>query len=565
VTVLPGSATHVGGTLTVAEGLANTSIGNSLDPATFAGVSQWQVLSMTNDGLVTYRRTGGLSGSTAVADLATSLPVLTDGGRTYTFQLRRGIRYSTGALVRPEDFRREIERVFELGNGYPQSFYTDIVGAPACMKNPSFFTGSSHGPVSRCSLARGIVTDDTADTITFHLAAPDPDFLYKLAFPWADAVPADTPDRPLGRSMPPATGPYMTSSITTGHGTGRFGAPLAFATWTLVRNPHFHEWSAAAQPPGYPDTIVLHEGQGPDQAVNNLEHGRLDVLVPVPVNRLAELAAHYTQQFHSEPGGATDSLTMNTRVAPFNNVLVRRALNFATDRGRLVSLAGGPLAAQPTCQILPPDMAGYQPYCPYTLTPSPSGSWIAPNLAEARQLVSASGTRGMDVRVLVEPSGATGPSASVSRYVVAMLDRIGYRASLRVAASETAFFQTLGDSRSHIQIGWFPWVQDYPAPSDFITPVLTCRAFAPQSQSNVNDAEFCDPTIDNAALRAEELEPTAPGSASTAWAAVDRQITNQAPWLALYNPRLDVATSSRVGNYQYHPFFGLLLDQLWVR
>lgn len=563
-TVLPGPATHLGGTLTIAEGLGYTSIGDSVDPATFAGLSQRQVLSMTNDGLATYRRTGGLSGGTLVADLATSLPVATDGGRTYTFQLRRGIRYSTGASVRPEDVRRELERVFELGNGYPQSFYTGIVGAQACMKPPSLFTGSAPGPVPRCSLARGILTDDASNTITFHLTAPDPDFLYKLAFPWADAVPADAPDRSLGRSMPPATGPYMTKSITPGHGIGRFGDQLAFLTWTLVRNPRFHEWNAAAQPPGYPDKIVLREGQDPEQAVNDLERGRLDVLVPVPTNQLSELAAHYTPQFHSEPGGATNSLAMNTRVAPFNNVLVRRALNFAIDRRRVVSLAGGPLAAQPTCQILPPDMAGYEPYCPYTLNPTPGGSWIEPNPAKAEQLVSASGTRGLKVTVSVEPPGAIDPTARVGSYLVALLDRIGYRASLRVAASEAAFFQTLGDSRSKVQIGWFPWAQDYPAPSDFITPVLTCRAFVPQSRSNVNEAEFCDPAIDNAVQRAQALEPTAPGAANQAWARIDQQITLQAPWLPLYNPRLDIATSSRVGNYQYHPFFGLMLDQLWV-
>jgi peptide/nickel transport system substrate-binding protein len=209
-------------------------------------------------------------------------------------------------------------------------------------------------------------------------------------------------------------------------------------------------------------------------------------------------------------------------------------------------------------------MGGYQPYCPYTLNPSRSGSWIGPNLAEAEQLVSASGTRGMHVTVFVEPPDTIDPTSKVGRYVVAVLNRIGYRASLRVAASEAAFFQTLGDSRSRVQIGWFPWVQDYPAPSDFITPVLTCGAFAPESQSNVNDAEFCDPAIDNAVQRAQALEPTAPGAANEAWAAIDQQITDSAPWLPLYNPRLDIATSSRVGNFQYHPFFGLLLDQLWV-
>jgi peptide/nickel transport system substrate-binding protein len=256
---------------------------------------------------------------------------------------------------------------------------------------------------------------------------------------------------------------------------------------------------------------------------------------------------------------------MNTRAAPFNNLLVRRALNYAIDRHRVVSIAGGGLAAKPTCQILPPNIPGYQPYCPYTLNPSPSGSWTGPDLAKAEQLVSASGTRGIKVTVVVPASDATNPSTNVGAYLMGVLHRLGYHASLRVAANQPGYYQTLNDSDSHIQIGWLTWEQDYPGPFDFIGPLLTCRAFVSHSQSNTNDAEFCDPAVDTAVRRAQALEPTAPGSANEAWAAIDRQITNQAPWLPLYNPRLNIATSSRVGNYQYHPFFGLLLDRLWVR
>jgi peptide/nickel transport system substrate-binding protein len=417
----------------------------------------------------------------------------------------------------------------------------------------------------RCSLARGIVADDAADTVTFHLTGPDPDFLYRLAFPWADAVPADTPDRALGRSMPPATGPYMTALISPARGIGRFGQPLAFGTWILVRNPRFHEWSVDAQPSGIPDKIVLRQGEDPRQAINEIERGSLDVLLPVPVDDLSELAAHYTPQFHSEPLDATFAPVLNTRAAPFDNLLVRRALNFAIDREQVISLAGGPLAAQPTCQILPPNVPGYQPYCPYTINPSPSGSWSGPNVAEAKQLVSASGTRGMKVSLDVPAADPTNPTTMIGAYLVSVLDQLGYRATLRVTANPADFYAKLSDSRSHVQIGWFAWTQDYPAPSDLIAMLLTCRAFAPQNQSNLNDAEFCRPAVDNAVQRALALEPSSPGSASQAWAAIDRQFTDQAPWLPLYNPRLDIPTSARVGNYQYHPFFGSLLDQLWVR
>lgn len=551
-TVLAGPAAHRGGTLNMAVAAPYQASG-SLDPAVFAGFSQWWMLGLTNDGLVTYRRVGGQAGTTLVPDLATSLPSPTDGGRTYTFRLRSGIHYSSGALVRPEDVRHEIERVLTMGdNGYPQMFYTGIVGAGRCVQVPR-----------RCTLATGIVTNDDANTITFHLTAPDPEFLYKLAFPWADALPADTPDRNLGRSMPPATGPYMTESVTASRKPDPSSDEgFAFHTWTLVRNPRFREWNPNAQPPGYPDKIVLTNDENPERAVDEIERGSLDVLLSPPLNRLNDLAVHYTNQFHSEPYAAVYELAMNTRLPPFNNVLARRALNYAIARDRIVSFAGGPFAAQPTCQVLPPTLSGYRPYCPYTLNPGPSGTWSAPDLAKAQQLVDVSGTRGMRVTMTVGPPGPVSPSVSLGRYVVSVLDRLGYRASLRV--SGTAGF-SLFNSRARVQIGYANWEQDYAAPSDFIDVLLSCRSFVPDSPANNNAAEFCDPQIDAQAQQASDLQALAPGAASEAWSRIDREITDEAPWVPLYNLREDIATSSRVGNYQYDPFWMLLFDQLWVR
>ena len=118
---------------------------------------------MTNDGLTAFKRVGGSDGAQVVPDLATSLPTPTDGGRTYTFQLRSGIRYSNGQPVRPEDFRRAIQRSLRLGWTI---YYPNIVGGAACLARPT-----------RCDLSRGIVTDDAANTVTFQLVRPDPEFL----------------------------------------------------------------------------------------------------------------------------------------------------------------------------------------------------------------------------------------------------------------------------------------------------------------------------------------------------------------------------------------------------
>jgi len=540
LTVLASPASHRGGTLRIAGGASAFTQMTSIDPAVFDGVGQWMMLSLTNDGLVTYRRVGGVSGGMLVPDLAIALPVARDGGRAYTFQLRSGIVYSNGEPVKASDFRRAIERTFELGNGFPVSFYTGILGARSCL----------HGS-KRCVLGRGIVADNTAGTVTFHLAAPDPDFLYKLAFAMAGAVPQKTPGRDIGRTPLPATGPYMTESFA------------ASRSWVLVRNPRFHEWSADAQPDGFPDRIVMSMHASQSRAVREVERGSTDVLLSPSFNHIAELATHYASRLHTDPLGATFSFAMNTRVPPFDKPAVRRALNYAIDRNRIVRLTGGQFAAQPTCQIIPPSLPGYRPYCPYTVDENPAGSSTAPDLAAAEHLVRASHTRGMKVTVLVPHPDATTPTTEIGAAIVSVLNRLGYRASLEVLDTITP--GPLGDSRARAQIGWFTWFTDFPAPSDSIRPLLSCRSFAPGDPGNLNFSEFCDPKIDTQIRRAEELQTSNAGAAGDAWSRVDRRLVDQAPWVPLYNPRTLTVLSQRVGNYQYHPFWRVLLDQLWIR
>ena len=442
-TVLPSLASHRGGTLTVITQLpADEGSRPPTDPAVAFYSWAWQMLSLTNDGLVGYRRVTGLAGDELVPDLATALPRPTDGGRTYTFRLRSGIRYSTGALVRPEDFRRAIERVVVIDRRLNPSipyWYTGIVGAAQCERRPD-----------PCDLTRGITTDDAAGTISFHLTAPDPEFLYKLAFPWAYAVPDGTPDHMISAGQLPATGPYLTSSLVPGH------------TWTLVRNPRFREWSPQAQPGGYPDRIVLRLDVAPGQAVADVERGQASVVLSPPPGSIGQLETRYTSQVHSGPLTATIALTLNTRVAPFDKLAARQAVNDAIDRNRVIALNGGSLTAQATCQVLPPTMSGYHPYCPYTIQPGPGGAWTAPDFARAEQLVRASGTLGDRVTVLYGHQDGF-PTPATARYVVSVLNQLGYRASLRVVGS--AYYSVLGDSRDRVQAGFFSWYQDYPEPS----------------------------------------------------------------------------------------------------
>jgi peptide/nickel transport system substrate-binding protein len=233
-------------------------------------------------------------------------------------------------------------------------FYSSLLGAGQCERHPR-----------NCSLSRAIVADDKANTVTFHLAVPDPEFLYQLALPFADAVPAGTSDQARPAQLP-ATGPYMTQSLRQGR------------SWILVRNPRFRQWASQAQPGGYPDRIVVRFGVSPGQEVKAVEQGRGDVVLSPPVSQVHELATHYASQLRTGPLVGTFAMFLNTRVWPFSNLAARQAINYAVDRSKMIGLIGGSLAGQPTCQILPPTLTGYRPYCPYTINPGPSGAGPRP-------------------------------------------------------------------------------------------------------------------------------------------------------------------------------------------
>lgn len=242
-------------------------------------------------------------------------------------------------------------------------------------------------------------------------------------------------------------------------------------------------------------------------------------------------------------------LFLDTTRPPFSDTRVRRAVAFAVDRRRLVELGGGPALRQPTCQVIPPTVPGYVRYCPFTVDQRPTGEWTAPDVTKAQELIAASGTRGQKVTVWTWPDfGKEG------RYLVSLLRGLGYRARLKELENADVYFRTILDPKAPPQsgiIGFFGQLYGSHA-----METLSCSG---------NLARFCDRRIDAEAARALKVFPTDPEAAASTWARLDRQLVDQAPMVPLFNPHFPYLVSKRVGNWQYHPYGAVLLDQLWVR
>jgi ABC-type transport system substrate-binding protein/DNA-binding beta-propeller fold protein YncE len=498
-------AGHRGGTLRIALNGGIDPLDS--DPATSYNFDAWMFLGLVHDGLTAYRRTGGRAGTQVVPNLAQSLPAPSDGGRTYTFALRRGVRFSTGRPVQASDVKRGIERSL---NAEPHAF--GLLGA-----------------------IRSVTADDPSRTLVIRLKRPDPDLLYRLALPFASAVPPDVGRPPS--LVPAATGPYRIAALDGAH-------------IRLERNPAFRVRAPLAKPDGYPDVIEGRFGLDADRAVQAVRSGRADF---APIEQFATPAMAALRR--RDPGLVRDAVFLqsswvflNTRVPPFDRADARRAFALAIDRSDAVAAFGGPHAARATCSILPPTSAGYRPDCPTR------------DLPEARRLVRRSGTRGALVTLVSGDPGFT----ALNPVIEEALSAIGYRTRVRRVPMED-YFRLVAERRNRVQIGPTAWGADYPSDSSFLGASFSCAAWRAGALGGSNYSQYCDPRADALMRRAAEAQTSDPATADALWAQAQRRVLDAAAAVPLFHPITTNVVSRRVRNDQHHPQWGFLPDQAWVR
>ena len=525
----PAGQEHRGGTLRV----EYAAIGE-LDPADpwVVHPAIWRAM---GDGLVALAQASGAA--QLVPDLVTAVPVPTDGGRTYAFRLRPGIRYSTGVPVRASDLRRGLERLYSLSSQVALN-YSALQGAAECTQRPA-----------ACDLSQGVVTDDRTGTIILRLTHPDPDLLFKLTLAPAWPVPPGTPRTHLATRPIPSTGPYQVAQFIPGR------------RLLLVRNTRFREWSRAAQPDGYPNRIDIRMDDNPSHRAQAVQDGQADLALEIASVNLAPLRVQFASRLRLDTQPDTSFLSFNLQRPPFSNALARRAVNLAIDRAAVADRLGGPGLSIPTCQVLPPNFPGYQAYCPWTRMPQ-DGRWHGPDLSRAQALVRASGTAGATVNFV---SSSNNPvAAAATGALVSALREIGYRP--RVISGGAEAERRLADPHGQWNIADGDWTADYPSPSEFLEYFLSCANYHPDDPARTtNGGGFCNATFDRLVRQAETLQLTDPAAAQSIWARADHLAADEAAWVPLANTGDAELLSRRAGHLTLDADGEPQIDQLWVR
>ena len=344
----------------------------------------------------------------------------------------------------------------------------------------------------------------------------------------------------MGTKPVPSTGPYAIRSYVPNR------------LLTLVRNRYFRSWSAAARPDGYPDEIDYRVLGNENTEVRDVLAGKADLLFEgnFAGSRIVQLADHYPSQLHLDPEEATTFAFLNVKRAPFNDIRVRRALNYAVDRGRAATLHGSTARKA----HLPVGLAGHPGVQALLSLHGRPGLERhvegARHWTKARTLIRASGTRGDRVVVW-----SFDYFHAESEYFVSLLQQLGYRARLRYIPDIGRYFAAL-DATPSAQAGFAGWFGGN-LPIDTFDE-LECDT------GPANWAHFCDPRIDAQITRLAKTEPLDPAGTAPLAERIDRELTDAAPWVPLFTPRLPDLTSARVGNYELNNGF-VLLDQLWVR
>lgn len=496
----------------------------TLDPAIGYDWQNWSMIKSLFDGLMDYK-----PGTTELkTDLAKDYEI-SDDGLTYTFHLREGVTFHNGREMVASDVKYSLERTVNPETQSPGAgFFSSIEG----------FDAVASGEATTLS---GITTPDDY-TVKIQLSAPDAAFLHIMALNFASVVPRESVEK-WGRDFgkhPVGTGAFELQDWALGQ------------RLTFVKNDDYYREGIP-----YLDRIDFEIGQEPNVALMRLQRGEVDIAgdgIP-PAQFL---------QFRNDPDFKdlmvignqlhTGYLTMNVTMPPLDNVEVRRAINMAINKERIVRIING--RAIPANQPLPPAMPGYdKEYEGYPY-----------DVAQAKALLEEAGYGdGFDTEIYVMN---TDPQPRIAQAIQQDLAQVGVRAEIKSLAQANVI--AAGGDKDQAPMVWsggMAWIADFPDPSNFWGPILGCEGAVP---GGWNWAWYCNEELDAEADAADAMvAPDQQQARAERWGKIFTTAMDDAPWVPIFNEQRFTVHSARMGGddalYVDPVHVPVNYDYIWVK
>jgi peptide/nickel transport system substrate-binding protein len=508
-----------GSTAAAAQGgtfhVLSTSKEISLDPAKSQNLGT-STIHLVLRGLTSWK-TSPDKAAELVPDLATDTGQVSDGGKTWTFKLKPGLKYADGSPIVAADIKYGVERSFapELsgGLGYHKSL---LVGGDK-------YTG----PYKGGELASIETPDDT--TIVFKLNKPYGDWPWIVSMPAFSPVPkkADTDPAHYGEK-PAASGPYQVKSYAPG------------SKLELERNPNWDKSTDQART-GLPDAIVLDMGLQPDVVNQRLIADAGDdkfaattgtsvpaALIPTITGNPAVKARVATS-----PSGALEYLAMNTKRPALANPAVRKAIEYAVDKQAVQVAEGGPeYGGEIASTLITPGIDGYNKYDLYQAPP-------AGDPEKAKQMLAAAGVSNLNLVLVADNTTGLGVAQAIQQG----LKRAGITVTIKPLDSEPLSDLITGN-KPDFDLTVSSWLPDFPSAIGNIQPLFASSEIG---NGGYNISRYSNPAVDSAIAAATAESDR--GKAAGMWGAIDKQIMQDAPIVPLIYARNAFLHGSKVQNF----------------
>ncbi|MFJ3897584.1 MULTISPECIES: ABC transporter substrate-binding protein [unclassified Streptomyces] len=499
------ASTHKGGTVTY----ELSDVPDSFDPGNTYYAYMYNFSRLYARPLMTFEPGPGSKGNTLVPDLAASKGVSSDGGKTWTYKLRSGLKYQDGSAITSKDVKYAVERsnfardVLSLGPNYFQQF---LVG------------GKDYKGPYKDKSAEGLKSIETPDdtTIVFHLNTAFQEFDYLVAAPQTAPVP-----------QAKDTGVDYVKNIVSS-GSYQFQSYQDGKQAVLVRNKN---WDASTDPlrKQYPDKIVVNLKVNADTidkdvlAGNAIDMGGTGVQAATQAQLLtsADKKAGTDNTF----GGRLVYMAINTKVKPFDNIQCRKAVEYAIDKVSVQTAEGGPIRGEIASTVLPPDITGYVKDNQYATTGDKGDA------AKAKDALKACGKTSISTNLSARSDRPQEISAATA--IINSLKAVGINASLKQYPSGKYFTDYAGvpkfTEQQNIGLIMMQWGADWPSGYGFEQQILNGEAIG--ASGNTNLSQYDNKTVNDLLAKAIGTEDVT--ARNNMYAQIDKQTMSDAALVPL--------------------------------